>query len=79
MNNSTTTQSDPITNAIAAWEPRCFDATGRRDLVVDIRTRVAESKPITENDARLMLAAVSRLVADTIGGRPSCDQSGFEM
>ena len=81
MNNTPHTSNDPIRDAINTWAPRCFDGTNRQQLVNDIKERVAATPPETVNDARLMLAAVSRLIADTItnGETPDLDRLLTEL
>lgn len=81
MNNTPHTSNDPIRHAINTWAPRCFDGSDRQQLVNDIKERVASTPPETVNDARLMLAAVSRLIADTItnGEAPDLDRLVTEL
>lgn len=81
MNNTTPPTSDPITTAVTTWQPRCFTGSDHPGLVADIRSRVLASSPPTVNDARLVLAAVSRIVADAIraGETPNLDELLTEM
>ena len=81
MNKTPHTPNDPIRHAINTWAPRCFDGSDRQQLVNDIKERVASTPPETVNDARLMLAAVSRLIADTItnGEAPDLDRLLTEL
>ena len=55
-----------IRAAVAAYEPALFRAEDYPDVVAEMRRLVLVSSPESVDDAAGVLAALSRLVADTI-------------